>query len=324
MLFIGNFDANNVNQNGQVARVRSIWYLLKSIAKMSSYDTSNPLLHINKPFLNHERVFIVAPYRSGFIFLLLFYILGRLHRVVYIPTGGWIEQKVSNRIYKFLLKRLRQLYVQAFALKISLEKNGINSVHLPNFRLEYFQYKERTFNPKNKLKTVYNSRITVSKGIFDLIHVIKDFEETVELDVWGLIDSDCKENFEKLVSNTSNVTYRGMYQMSQAPAILLEYDLSFFPSTYQGEGQPGSVLDAVLSGLPIIATDWRFNSELVKHGLNGLLINVTDVRTGLEQSLIQVMKNDTLARLSRGTKKIRSEHCITEIENELKKHCPSR
>lgn len=49
-----------------------------------------------------------------------------------------------------------------------------------------------------------------------------------------------------------------------------------FPTYYHGEGFPGNVIDAYNSGLPVIATDWLYNKEVVLDGKTGLLVPVKD------------------------------------------------
>jgi glycosyltransferase involved in cell wall biosynthesis len=53
---------------------------------------------------------------------------------------------------------------------------------------------------------------------------------------------------------------------------LSTYHLLLFPTHWVGEGFPGVVLDAYLAGLPVIATDWNMNSEVVIPGETGWLI----------------------------------------------------
>ena len=47
-----------------------------------------------------------------------------------------------------------------------------------------------------------------------------------------------------------------------------------FPTYYHGEGFPGNFVDAFNTGLPVIATDWLYNKDLIKDGENGLLIPI--------------------------------------------------
>ncbi|HEY8362617.1 MAG TPA: glycosyltransferase, partial [Tissierellaceae bacterium] len=43
------------------------------------------------------------------------------------------------------------------------------------------------------------------------------------------------------------------------------------PTYYEGEGFPGTIIDAFSAGVPVIATDWKYNKEIVAHGENGYI-----------------------------------------------------
>ena len=45
-----------------------------------------------------------------------------------------------------------------------------------------------------------------------------------------------------------------------------------FHTYWHGEGFPGIIIDAFVAGLPVVATDWSMNGELIKAGVNGWLI----------------------------------------------------
>jgi len=50
-----------------------------------------------------------------------------------------------------------------------------------------------------------------------------------------------------------------------------------FPSYYSGEAFPGVLLDAMIAGIPVVASDWQDNGEFVEHGRTGLLCAARDV-----------------------------------------------
>lgn len=57
---------------------------------------------------------------------------------------------------------------------------------------------------------------------------------------------------------------------------LSTYDVMLFPTYWDGEGFAGVVLDANMVGLPIIASDWNMNKEVVQDGETGFIIPVHD------------------------------------------------
>ena len=83
--------------------------------------------------------------------------------------------------------------------------------------------------------------------------------------------------------------------------ILANYDVMLFPTFWSGEGFPGIVIDALISGLPIIATDWNINKEVVIDKKTGMLIPPHDI-----DALVNAMKV-----------------CINQMDyvKEMSKHC---
>jgi glycosyltransferase involved in cell wall biosynthesis len=70
-------------------------------------------------------------------------------------------------------------------------------------------------------------------------------------------------------------------------------NMFLFPSRH--EGMPNAVLEAMASGLPVIATRIAGNEELVAHGETGILVNPEDV-DGLRIGLRRLMTDESARR----------------------------
>jgi glycosyltransferase involved in cell wall biosynthesis len=81
---------------------------------------------------------------------------------------------------------------------------------------------------------------------------------------------------------------------SDIPALLRHFDL--FVQTSAFEGMSNTILEAMATGLPIVATDTGGNSELVKNGQNGALIPVADV-SALVGAVGTYLQDSALRRL---------------------------
>lgn len=77
--------------------------------------------------------------------------------------------------------------------------------------------------------------------------------------------------FYNHLSDIPNYCYKGVLQPEEVIPTLEKYDALIFPSHYEGEGCPGIMVEALFAGLPIIASDWKYNSEIVDNGVNGIL-----------------------------------------------------
>lgn len=81
-------------------------------------------------------------------------------------------------------------------------------------------------------------------------------------------------------------TYRGVLQPNEVISTLQKYDALIFPSHYDGEGCPGILVEALSASLPIIASDWKYNSEFVKNGINGFLCGTFNVEEYIQDILL--------------------------------------
>lgn len=53
--------------------------------------------------------------------------------------------------------------------------------------------------------------------------------------------------------------------------VLKEYYMLLFPTYWNGEGMPGTIIDALSAGLPIIARRWEFCDDMIDDMLTGLV-----------------------------------------------------
>jgi glycosyltransferase involved in cell wall biosynthesis len=67
---------------------------------------------------------------------------------------------------------------------------------------------------------------------------------------------------------------------------LRAFDIFVFPSLR--EGMPGALMEAMAAGLPVVATDIDGNRELVRHGIDGLLVPPHDFKE-LALSVIELL-----------------------------------
>ncbi len=76
------------------------------------------------------------------------------------------------------------------------------------------------------------------------------------------------------------------------PQVLAQASILCLPTAY-GEGLPQILLEAAASGLAIVTTDWPGCREVVRHGQNGLLVPVKDVKN-LADALGELIRDRTL------------------------------
>lgn len=119
------------------------------------------------------------------------------------------------------------------------------------------------------------SRVIKEKGMGEAAKAIAKVNsrfgrKRAVLRIYGLIEDVYREEFEKLLDEYQDcVFYGGCIPFDQSVEVLSDSYMLLFPSVYRGEGMPGTILDAFSAGLPVIATDWHFNAELVQNGVTG-------------------------------------------------------
>jgi glycosyltransferase involved in cell wall biosynthesis len=82
---------------------------------------------------------------------------------------------------------------------------------------------------------------------------------------------------DQLKLHSKNTRYCGVLEPEKIYTTLSQYDLMLFPTLYYTEGFPGSVLDAYISGIPVIASDWKYSKEFVREGVSGFICPMNDV-----------------------------------------------
>lgn len=78
------------------------------------------------------------------------------------------------------------------------------------------------------------------------------------------------------------LTFVGPVTGSAKWALFAEADVFCFPTYYASESFGLVVVEAMMTGLPVVASDWRAIPEIVEHGTTGFLTPVRDARATAE------------------------------------------
>jgi glycosyltransferase involved in cell wall biosynthesis len=124
--------------------------------------------------------------------------------------------------------------------------------------------------PEDRVVVVIVSRLVRHKGHPELLAALRD--SAAELWVVGdRLASDHGEDLEPYFAGAGlGARLRRLGYRDDIPAILAAADIFALPSHF--EGLPMSVIEAMLTGLPVVATDIRGPREQVVDGITGLLV----------------------------------------------------
>lgn len=240
-------------QKKPVKLVRQLWFALRNCENV-----------VILPAPNGVRVFP----------RLLMLLRGRRKtKLQYVVVGGWLPSFLEKK--KSLarcLKKFDGIFVETQTMKAAMEKLGFTNVSvLPNFkRIRVLTEEELVYAEGEPYKLCTFSRVLKEKGIEDAIEAVKSANEKMgrtayALDIYGRVDPGYEEAFAEICKTIpENIRYMGAADGSKSTEIIKDYFALLFPTYYAGEGYPGTLLDAFAAGVPVIASDWRYNAEVVE------------------------------------------------------------
>jgi len=117
------------------------------------------------------------------------------------------------------------------------------------------------------------SRIVRHKGHVELLRAMEQVPNATLWVVGNRLESDHGPNLDAEFDRAAQVLGPRLKRLGyrdDIPRVLAASDIFCLPSHF--EGLPMSVIEAMLSGLPVVATDIRGPREQVKPGVTGLLV----------------------------------------------------
>lgn len=250
---------------------RNPFVLINVLLSLIFYRKKNIIISLNTP--SAYKLISLASFLFPNIKLVYFVIAGVLPD--YIRQRKESERKDYRCVSWFL--------VETMDMKRQMEELGyMNVKYVPNFKkINYLPLCD--ISATKETKFVFVSRIIPEKGcdlIFEMVKKLNELglREIFKVDFYGKIDEEYKCRFLKQIETHSNVNYMGYLDLKQTGNydLLSSYHVMLFPTYWKGEGFPGVLIDAFISGLPVIATDWAYNKEIVKHGETGFIIPTRD------------------------------------------------
>ena len=149
---------------------------------------------------------------------------------------------------------------------------------------------------------VYAGSISPNKGIYYLINVFRHIHKNIITHKYILLNLYGSANIDiiKKIQPEENVFYHGNIDNQSLCNNLIGYDVFVFPSVYVNEGHPGAIVEALMAGLPIVASDLPGIKEVVRHKENGLLVEAGNTKE-LAEAMQELIENEDLRnKLARG------------------------
>lgn len=303
---IGHFAEGKNLLNGQTVKTKIIADELMKLngkQKVITIDTHGSRTLLKAPFmcikaLKEAENIIILPAENGLrVFAPLLVLFNCVYgkKLHYIVIGGWLPTFLQNKKYLFrALKHFTGIYVETNTMKKVLNNGGMDNVYvIPNCKnIKILEKKELPLLYEEPYKLCTFSRVMKEKGIEDAVKSVVEINQqygrvVYSLDIYGQIEPTQAEWFSELQKQFPEyVKYLGMVPYNQSTDVLKNYFALLFPTYYEGEGFAGTLIDAMAAGLPTIASNWKYNSEIIKNGKTGMIIE-----KDLKESLCDLMTN---------------------------------
>lgn len=296
---IGHYGVGKELLNGQTVKTKTVTAELErqlGSEQVLIIDTHGGIKKLPKLFFQILKAFkqceniIIFPAHNGiriFVPLCSAFNLFFHRKLHYVVIGGWLNEFLLNHpIVKGNLKRFDGIYVETNGMKNRLIDSDLTKVFvMPNFkRIQIIDEKDLIYNKTEPYHVCTFSRVMKEKGIVEAVEAVKNINEKnnrviFKLDIYGQIDSEQIEWFDKIKAEFPDyISYKGCIPFDQSVETLKLYHALLFPTYYEGEGFAGTLIDAMASGLPVIASDWKYNREIVVNGKTGVLFEIHNIK----------------------------------------------
>lgn len=254
-----------------------------------------------------EHIFILLS-RNGerFYFPFLYYANKFFRRRVYHRAiGGVLDEGVKK--YPKWVKYLNSFvvnWVEGEPQKERLEGLGVtNTIEIYNFKnVEIVSPDNFPVYSQPPYRFCTFCRVTKAKGISEAINAVIKINQLrgniARLDIYGPLEEPYRQEFEDLlILAGASVRYMGSVAPEKSVDTLKDYFMHLFPTTWRGEGMPGTLVDAFAAGLPTIATNWNLNADILNEGITGFCYDWQEPALLVEKMLYAIDHSDQITEM---------------------------
>lgn len=295
ILFIGDCGNFKNTSNGVYAkniqlfnRLKEVFVTLKHVNTNNWKKNPSVLLNVLRSIWQYRKKDILISLNTYSSYKLI-KIVKRLFpsiRLNYFVIGGILPNFISQ-----LEMKQRECYsivkwfmVESQEMKRKMELLGYkNVIHIPNFKkIAYIP--EKSTETSVPFRFVFLSRIIPEKGCDLIMEATRRINKEIGEDkflvhFYGKVDDSYESQFLKTINEIPNAEYKGFLNLADVSNydVLASYYAMLFPTFWKGEGFPGILIDAMIAGTPVIASEWGYNTEIIENGTTGIIIKSKNV-----------------------------------------------
>ena len=338
---IGHFGGVTPFKDGQVIKTMAAYdalkrYGIEHIDKIDSYYASRKPFQFFCDFFhgiirNDKFVVILSKKGKRILFPLLYFSSKYLKKEIYhYALGGLLAQEVQGNPKRIkYISSFRKNWLESHALVHELQDLGVgNAAYLPNLKkLTVLTQEELPDEFSEPYKLCIFSRVTIEKGIEDAIKTVREINAEagrviVTLDMYGPTEPETYlERLNEILKNDTVCRYCGVIPENKSVEILRDYYVLLFPTHYRYEGIPGTIIDALSAGLPVISRRWQFCDEMLTDGYTGLIYDFDQPEQLKEKILYAINHKSEIVQMKKNCLKsaepYREENVIRQIAEEM-------
>ena len=286
---LGHFGGKNVFSDGQTVKTIALHDALVragiTVTKVDTYFVKrNPVLFVCQFFqmlVKDRRIVVLLSSNGRRLFFPILYFLSKAFgkKIYHYGIGGRLAREVQeNHRWKKYVNSFEGNWMESHLLVENLQNQGIgNAIYVPNFKkLKKMSEGDLPREAQKPFRFCTFSRVMEEKGITDAINAIEEINHRhgvriVELDIYGPVEPSYKDRMEELLKSAKACRYCGVINATQSVETVMQYYCLIFPSHWRHEGIPGTIIDALSAGVPIISRKWQYCTEMIDHGVTGLI-----------------------------------------------------
>lgn len=286
---IGRVDPEGTMFDGQTVKTRTVWRMLRERYGEDRVVVVETLGYKKQPLrVWHEWRRCVAECDDIVVSLshngrrLFFPLLKRQaerhgKRVYHDLIGGWLVQDCGREPnLPAQLSSFEVNWVESADLVEGLKAFGVeNAEFLPNFKqIDPLGSDELKIPSSTPRRLCTFSRVMEKKGILDAVSAVgrlnaEDGVGSWELDIYGPVEADFQRVLDEALAAEPAARYCGSVAPEESVDALRSYWALLFPTKWKPEGFPGTVIDALAAGVPVVAARWRYYEEMLVDGETG-------------------------------------------------------
>lgn len=286
---IGRVDPEGTMFDGQTVKTRTVWRMLRERYGAENVVTVETLGYKHEPLrvwrewrrcvAECDDIVVSLSHNGRRLFFPLLKREAERHgkRVYHDLIGGWLVRDCGREPkLPALLSSFEVNWVESADLVEGLKKFGVENVEfLPNFKQIEPLAPEELEQPSAAPRRLCTfSRVMEEKGILDAIAAVarlnaEDGAGSWELDIYGPVDDGFQRSLDEALTAEPAARYCGSVSPEESVGAVRPYWALLFPTKWKPEGFPGTVIDALAAGVPVVASRWRYYGEMLADGETG-------------------------------------------------------